>query len=104
MGASDLGAGRNSWSQICFRVSLQVPSTMFYWFSVEAVRRALEPYTHPDRRTRIRQQCLARAAWQWVAMRPLSPHFITFQASNAADDMHSRERDHRDAFSLTTWV
>ena len=25
--------------------ALQVPSTMFYWFAVEAVRRALEPYT-----------------------------------------------------------
>jgi len=24
---------------------LQVPSTMFYWFAVEACRRALEPYT-----------------------------------------------------------
>ena len=26
-------------------VAVQVPSTMFYWFAVEACRRALEPYT-----------------------------------------------------------
>ena len=29
-------------SRLC---TLQVPSTMFYWFAVEACRRALEPYT-----------------------------------------------------------